>query len=151
MSKIIGLDLGTKTIGFAISDALNIAAYPVKTLTFKRLDYNEAADIVNNLFSEYETNFVVIGNPLHLSGKASFMSNNVLTFINLLKEKAPQVKIELIDERFSTISATNSLHEVNMHGKKAKEIVDAISAAIILQTYLDKLKTKEKGDENLNE
>lgn len=146
--KILGLDLGTKTLGVAVTDSLLIAAYPVKTFTFKRNDFEAAKDIVVNLMEEYETNEIAIGNPLHLSGEESEMSKNVKNFIEMLKSTSKTPIIHLIDERFSTISAMNYLHEMNKNSREAKAVIDAMSAQIILETYLQQRKIeKEKENE----
>ncbi|MCR4879802.1 MAG: Holliday junction resolvase RuvX, partial [Bacilli bacterium] len=98
MDKVIGLDLGKKTLGIACSDILGIA-HGVETYRFKAFDYEDAANYADKIAKARGVKIFALGLPLHLSGQMSEMAQNVMTFKELLLSKDKSYKIELIDER----------------------------------------------------
>ncbi len=146
MKKIMGIDLGTKTIGVAFSDALRISAHPYKTYNVKTYDTSEALNIIFSLVDEFEIEEIAIGYPLHLSGQESTMSKRVKKFKEDILSNRPNLKVILIDERFSTNIALFSLKEMNINKQKQDKLVDALSASLILETYLGQLKNKERRE-----
>ena len=137
--RIIGLDLGTKTLGVAVSDKLGIIASFYKTFFFKDEDYNSLVPVVKNLMEEFDTNKIVLGLPKNMNNTLGFASERSINFKELL-EKELDVEVILEDERLSSVEANNALIESDMSRKKRKGKVDSVAASIILQRYLDRSK-----------
>ena len=137
--RIIGLDLGTKTLGVAVSDKLGIIASFYKTFFFKDEDYNSLVPVVKNLMEEFDTNKIVLGLPKNMNNTLGFASERSINFKELL-EKELDVEVILEDERLSSVEANNALIGSDMSRKKRKGKVDSVAASIILQRYLDRSK-----------
>ena len=137
--RIIGLDLGTKTLGVAVSDKLGIIASFYKTYFFKDEDYNSLVPVVKELMNEFDTNKIVLGLPKNMNNTLGFASERSINFKELL-EKELDVEVILEDERLSSVEANNALIESDMSRKKRKGKVDSVAASIILQRYLDRSK-----------
>lgn len=137
--RYIGLDLGTKTLGVAVSDKLGIIASFYKTFFFKDEDYNSLVPVVKNLMEEFDTNKIVLGLPKNMNNTLGFASERSINFKELL-EKELDVEVILEDERLSSVEANNALIESDMSRKKRKGKVDSVAASIILQRYLDRSK-----------
>ena len=137
--RIIGLDLGTKTLGVAVSDKLGIIASFYKTYFFKDEDYNSLVPIVKDLMNEFDTNKIVLGLPKNMNNTLGFASERSLNFKELL-EKELDIEVILEDERLSSVEANNALIGSDMSRKKRKGKVDSVAASIILQRYLDRSK-----------
>lgn len=137
--RYIGLDLGTKTLGVAVSDKLGIIASFYKTYFFKDEDYNSLVPVVKNLMDEFETNKIVLGLPKNMNNSLGFASERSINFKELL-EKELDVEVFLEDERLSSVEANNALIGSDMSRKKRKGKVDSVAASIILQRYLDRSK-----------
>ena len=137
--RIIGLDLGTKTLGVAVSDKLGIIASFYKTFFFKDEDYNSLVPVVKDLMNEFDTNKIVLGLPKNMNNTLGFASERSLNFKELL-EKELDVEVILEDERLSSVEANNALIGSDMSRKKRKGKVDSVAASIILQRYLDRSK-----------
>ena len=135
MNKVIGLDLGKKTCGIAYSDSLGFV-HGIETYRFKAFDYEDAAHHVSEVAKNKDITEFALGLPLHLSGNMSEMANNVMHFKDLLLEINPSYKIELIDERFSTVEAHRTLSELNVSHQQRKDNVDTYAACEILDTYI---------------
>ena len=131
--RTLGMDLGTKTLGLAISDKRGIIASP-----YKLIKYNNIEDAVNEVLEIIEKEKVdnlVLGLPKNMNNSLGFASERSLNFKKLLEEKT-DLKIELIDERLSTVEAERILLDYDMSRKKRKEHIDNTAAAIILDPYL---------------
>ena len=139
MDKVIGLDLGKKTLGIAYSDSLGFV-HGIETYRFKAFDYEDAAKYAEKIAIERGIKELALGLPLHLSGNMSEMSQNVMTFKDLLLNLDPNYKIELIDERFSTVEAHRTLSELNVNHQTRKNVVDTYAACEILDTYIRRKK-----------
>lgn len=137
--RYIGLDLGTKTLGVAVSDKLGIIASFYKTYFFKDEDYNSLVPVVKNLMEEFDTNNIVLGLPKNMNNTLGFASKRSINFKELL-EKELDVEVILEDERLSSVEANNALIGSDMSRKKRKGKVDSVAASIILQRYLDRSK-----------
>jgi putative Holliday junction resolvase len=134
MGKIIGLDFGTKRIGVAISDALHMIATPVETIPAKDLiEYLKMQD------EEIEVDGLVLGLPKGLDGKPTNSTQQVLDLEKHLKRTFPDWFVQLEDERFTSKIARMALVQGNMPKAKRREkgAIDKVSAAIILQSFLD--------------
>ena len=133
--KVIGLDLGTTTLGIAYSDVFGFV-HGIETFRFPKNQYIVARKHVLELCEKMMINEIAIGLPLHLSGEMSEMANNVMRFKeDLLKEK-PSLIINTVDERLTSVSANKSISEQGMNHKQRKDSVDRIAACIILDTYV---------------
>ena len=135
MNRIIGIDYGRKRIGVAVSDPLRIFA--------SALDTVPSAKIIEYLqnYSQNETiERIVIGYPLNMNGAPSEAALDIDAFLPLLKKKFPEIPVTLEDERFTSVLAHRAMIEGGMKksDRRDKNSVDKVSAAIILQTYLDK-------------
>ena len=135
LNKILGLDLGTKTLGIAYSDALGFV-HGIETFRFDKNQYIVARKHVLELLDKMEINEIAIGLPLHLSGEMSEMAQNVVRFKEDLLKERPGLIINLVDERLTSVMANNSISDMGMNHKQRKESVDRIAACIILDTYV---------------
>lgn len=138
--RILGLDIGDKTVGVALSDELLISAHGITTIerVGARKDANKILDIVR----EYQIEKIVIGLPLSLNGSDSIQTQKVREFAQLLENKLrstglQNVKVIFYDERFSTVMAEKVLIEADVSRRKRKTVIDKQAAVIILQSYLD--------------
>lgn len=139
----LGLDVGDKTIGVAVSDELDITAQGVTTID--RVGIRKDAGKVMDYVREYDCNTVVMGLPINLDGSDSVQTEKVREFRTMLENKMrssgmADVKVEWQDERFTTVIAERVLMEANMKRKSRKEVVDKQAAIIILQSYMDRVK-----------
>jgi len=132
--RVLGLDVGSKTIGVAVSDELGLFAHPRTTLARVGLrgDVAAVADWVEREGAER----VVVGLPLTLEGEVGPRAKRVLVFVEALRARLP-VPVETWDERFSTAAVERTLIEADLSRKKRKEVVDRGAAAFILQGWLD--------------
>lgn len=141
MGRKIGLDVGDKTIGVAVSDLLDITAQGVKTI--ERVGIKKDTTEVLNLIKEYDCDTVVIGLPLSLDGSDSIQTEKVREFRRRLENKLrssamARVKVDWMDERFTTVIAESVLSQAGMTRQERKKIVDRQAAIVILQSYMDR-------------
>lgn len=130
----LGLDLGTKTVGIAISTS-GIIASGLETIRFKEHDYAYAVDYIKDLIKSYDISVVVLGLPKHMNNDIGERAEHTYWFRDALK---PFVKsVELFDERLSTKTAMKSLSMGKASIEKKKALKDTISAVVILQNYLN--------------
>jgi putative Holliday junction resolvase len=137
MNRTIGIDYGRARVGVAVSDPLGIIASPIETVpSAKIIEYLQKYSI-----SETVERFVV-GYPLNLNGSPASAAPDVDAFIKKLQKVFPDVPIALEDERFTSVLAHRAMIDGGMKksDRRDKSSVDKISAAIILQSYLDKKK-----------
>ncbi len=133
--RTMALDLGTKTIGVAVSDVTGLIARGVETLhrqgnvkDFARLD---------EIIHQEEVNVVVIGYPKNMNGSIGERAKASEAYREELAKRYPQMKIVLWDERLSTVAAEKVLVAADMQRKKRRKIIDMMAAVVILQNYLD--------------
>jgi putative Holliday junction resolvase len=134
MMRVLALDVGDKRIGVAISDPSQVLARSLKVI--QRGSRQEDFAAVARLVEEYEVEKVVVGYPLSLDGKAHAQAKKVERYATGLAESLT-VPMLLWDERFSTVIAERLMREAGLRGKKRREGIDAVAAAVILQDYLD--------------
>ena len=139
--RSIGLDLGSKTVGIAVSDALGMLARPVKTIRFPEDDYETALKMVIDEIKENEADRVILGLPKHMNGDIGIRGEISLMFKDMLMEKIDN-EIILWDERLTTRSAERMLINANMRRDKRKKVIDQAAAVGILQGYLDSQRNK---------
>jgi len=135
--RCLGLDLGTKTLGLAISDKSNMIASPYKVLRWDGEDYNILFNDLDIIIKENEITDLVLGLPKNMNNTLGFAAERSLKFKEALEERY-KLAVTLIDERLSTVEATNYLLDADVSRKKRKKLVDGIAASIILDTYLKK-------------
>ena len=140
--RILGLDVGDKTIGVAVSDPLLISANGVTTI--ERIGIRKDAGKVSDYIKEYDCQKVVIGLPLKLDGTESPQTLKVIEFANMLANKLrsiamQNVEIDFADERYTTVMAEKVLIEADLSRKRRKEVIDKQAAVLILQSYLNSL------------
>lgn len=143
--KIMGLDVGDKTIGVALSDDLLIISQGL--MTIERVGIRKDTSLILNLVKKYVCSTIVIGLPINLDGTDSIQTQKVRDFVKLLENKLKSnglqdVEIVYQDERFTTTIAEKVLIEADVSRKKRKTVIDKQAATIILQSYLDKRKNQ---------
>lgn len=138
MGRIASLDFGLKRIGWAISDESRIIASAQGVILAERTSELTIARVLAR-FKDYELEMILIGLPLHLSGRQSFLADEVNHFASLLEKQAP-CPVKTFDERFSTAQAERVLRDGNMSRKKRARVIDGLSAVVMLQNYLDSLR-----------
>ena len=134
--RILGLDVGSKTIGVAVSDELVITAQGVTTLTRKELS-DDSAQLLK-VVEEYKAERIVVGLPKNMNGTLGPAAQMVLSLIEEL-QKSVTLPIVTWDERLSTMAAERTLLEADVSRKKRKQVIDKVAAILILQGYLDSL------------
>ena len=134
MGRVIGIDLGTKRIGVAVTDALGVAAHPHTTIARHggRRDLDAIAAVVRETGAER----VVLGLPLSPEGEVGRAAKSAQTFAERLRA-ALSVPVELIDESFSTVEAEDVLLAADVSRARRREVVDKLAAAVILRRWLD--------------
>lgn len=133
--RILGLDVGDKTIGIAVSDALMITAQGVETI--RRTSLERDLKRLQELMAEYETNQLLIGMPKNMNGTIGPRAEIVKAFAELIVDKIEGTKIIFWDERLSTVAATKSLIAADVSRAKRRKVIDKMAAVFILQGYLD--------------
>ncbi|MFY7843429.1 MAG: Holliday junction resolvase RuvX [Rhabdochlamydiaceae bacterium] len=139
MDRIAAIDYGTVRIGLAMSDPRQIIAQPLDVLKTARNHQLTSSLIQDRLKPFYPIETILIGLPMHLNGKESPMSLVVREFAKIL-ECTLNISIVLCDERLTTAFTERCLKEGGVSRKKRKDLIDSLTATVILQTYLDKLK-----------
>ena len=137
--KHLGMDLGTKTLGLAISDKLGMISSP-----FKLIKYDNMDELINELLKiikEENIEVLVLGLPKNMDNTLGYAADRSIKFKEILENKY-HLKVNLIDERLSTMEAEKILINTNTSRKKRKTKIDEVSASIILDTYLRKESNK---------
>jgi putative holliday junction resolvase len=135
MGRILGIDYGTKRIGLAVTDPLKIFASPLTTIKTREFD-----SFLNDYLKTEEIDAFVVGYPVTLNNKPSESVKYIDPFLKRLGKQYPGKPVHLIDERFTSGMAFQTLIEggVKKNDRRDKSLIDKISAAIILQSFLDK-------------
>ena len=132
--RIMGLDVGSKTIGVAISDELGLTAQGLKTIQRKSRD--EDLKEIERLVEEFEIVKMVVGLPKNMNGTLGMQAEKVFQWIKVIEEKI-KIPIFTWDERLTTVGASRILLEADLSRKRRKEVVDKVAAVLILQGYLN--------------
>ena len=137
MSKIVALDFGLKRIGVAITDDFNIIASALDTVSS-----NNIIPFLNKIVEKNDIKTIVVGQPLQKNYSQSFIEKEILKFIDVLKNKFPNISLERYDERYTSVIAKKVIVQSGISKSKRRDkfLVDKISATIILQSYLENLK-----------
>jgi putative Holliday junction resolvase len=140
--KAIALDLGTKTVGVALSDPSGFLASPLVTLRFESEDYDDALNQVEDLLNQNPVDVIILGFPKNMDGTVGYSGERSLFFKEEM-EQFTQIPIVLWDERLTSVAAHKILHSNNQKQKKHKAVVDQVAAVQMLQEYLDAQKVKK--------
>ena len=140
--RYLGFDLGTRTLGISISDDTKTIATTYTTLRFNDGEYEKIFEDIKSIVEKENIEKIVLGLPKNMNNTLGFRAEETMNFKEKL-EKFLNIEIVLQDERLTTVSAHNFLLEADMSRKKRKQVVDKLSANIILQTYLDIEKGKK--------
>ncbi len=133
--RILGLDVGSKRIGIAMSDPLGITAQGLTTLQCR--NPRSDTETIVQLARQYGVEEIVVGIPFHMNGSEGSEVSKVRDFVSTIRE-ALSVPVHEWDERLSTVAAERLLIEADMSRKKRRKVVDKVAAVIILQGFLDK-------------
>jgi putative Holliday junction resolvase len=133
-SRVLGLDVGSKTIGMAVSDLLGITAQGLTTMRRqnKRLDFGQLQKVI----LDYNVTEIVVGYPLRMSGAEGIQSDKMKLFAEELHKKF-KMPVHLCDERLTSAQANRVLRDSEMSIKRRGEVVDRLAAVLILQSWMD--------------
>ena len=134
---IMSVDYGDVRTGIAVCDKMQILASPVCVITEK--DREKLADKIKDLAIERKVERICVGVPQNMDGSYGFRSDACKEFGALLNEKTG-IRVDFQNERLTTVSAHNILNTMDVRGKKRKAVVDAVSAVLILEDYMNSLK-----------
>ena len=134
--RILSIDYGTSRVGFAVSDLLHIIATPLKTIKNKSIQ--DLLENIGQIVKEYDIRSIVVGLPLGLNGKETKQTETVKLFSETLEKNNYKVIFE--DERLTTVLAKKEIIKQKISTGKNKSLIDQVSAAFILQSYLDRKK-----------
>ena len=135
--KILGLDLGTKTIGVAISDAMRYSASPLETI--RRTKFTKDAERIDQLIAENNVVAIILGLPLNMDGSEGPRVQSTRAFARSLSQRI-NLPIAFWDERLSTSAVTRMMIEADLRRDRRAEVVDKLAASYILQGALDRLR-----------
>ncbi len=141
--RYLGLDLGTKTLGVAVSDLTNTIATSIGIIRFDNENYKETYKPLKEIIDENKITTIVLGLPKNMNNSIGFRGEATLEYKRML-ESWFCISVIMQDERLTTVEATNYMLEANLSRKKRKKSIDALAASIILQTYLDIKRKDEK-------
>ena len=139
MGRILAIDYGKKRTGIAVTDILQIIANGLTTVPT-----TELMDFILKYVEKEPVERIVVGHPKQMNNEDSENMKRIVPFVNLLKKKLPQIPVEMVDERFTSVLAHQAMLDGGLKKKarQDKALVDDISATIILQTYLESKKYK---------
>ncbi|OFI05422.1 putative holliday junction resolvase [Clostridium acetireducens DSM 10703] len=134
--RVLGLDIGDKTIGIAISDPLGYIAQGITTI--RRTSDTKDIEELKSICNEYKVENIVAGLPKNMNGTLGPQSEKVISFCDLIKENI-NLPIIMWDERLTTVAANKAMLEADLSRAKRKKLVDKVAATYILQGYLDSI------------
>ncbi|TDM18456.1 Holliday junction resolvase RuvX [Macrococcoides canis] len=137
MNKSIGLDVGSKTIGVALSDAMGWTAQGLTTLRIDEANEDYGIEALKEIIESNNVTTAVIGLPKNMNNTIGPSGEASLRFSEILKSACPELEIIMWDERLSTVGAERSLLEADVSRKKRKQVIDKMAAVFILQGYLN--------------
>lgn len=137
--RYLGLDLGNRTCGIAVSDPMGIIATSIETVHFREKDLQKCLEYVKMYIADRKVDKVVMGLPKNMNGTLGPQSEYVLEFKKML-EDATGIEVILYDERLTTVEVTKIMISADISRAKRKTKVDTLAATLILQSYLDSVK-----------
>ena len=135
--RLLGFDLGTRTLGISLSDETMTIASAYKTIRFDEGNYDVLIPQIKTILDEYNVKTIVLGLPKNMNNTLGFKAQEVQDFVAALT-KYEDIKVTWVDERLTTVSAERALLEADVSRKKRKDVIDKMAAVIILQSYLDR-------------
>lgn len=135
--RILGIDFGDSRTGYAVSDPLGFGVTPLSACKEKNM--RKVAEYTAKLAKDCGAELLVLGLPKNMDGSIGFRGEKTQAFVKLLSEYSA-LPVKLWDERLTTVSAHMLMNETNVRGQKRKDRIDSVSAAYILQSYLDSIK-----------
>jgi putative Holliday junction resolvase len=136
MGRVLGVDLGARRIGLAVSDPTGLIASPLRVVE-RSGDPAADREVIVAAARAEEAATVVVGLPRELSGRTGRAASGALDEVEALRALAPDLTIEVVDERLTTVIAQRSLIEAGVSRRRRRGTVDKVAAAVILQSYLD--------------
>ncbi|HPE40191.1 MAG TPA: Holliday junction resolvase RuvX [Bacteroidales bacterium] len=145
MGRILAIDYGQKRVGIAVSDELRICANALDTIHVSKI-----FDYINAFITQEKVDIIVVGEPKTMNFEPSDSTRYIEPFVNRLKKNFPNILIDRFDERFTSKMAFQTMIDAGVSKKKRsnKELVDKISATIILQSYMQQLEWKAQRNES---
>jgi putative Holliday junction resolvase len=140
LMRILGLDVGDRRIGVALSDPIGLTAQPVTTV--ERRNPSGDVDAIKALVERHGVGLVVVGLPLTLRGEQGPQARKVVAFAERIRQRLA-IPVQLLDERLTTIQGTRSLLETGTSSRKRKQVIDQVAAQLILQQFLDTHRSQE--------
>ncbi|MGA9466509.1 MAG: Holliday junction resolvase RuvX [Exiguobacterium marinum] len=137
MKRVMGLDVGSKTIGVAVSDLMGWTAQGVETVYWTEPDFEEAVRLLRPIIEQYDVKEVVVGHPKNMNGTIGPRGEASEAFAEALTEQTGLPSV-LVDERLTTMQAERMLISADVSRKKRKAVIDKMAAVMILQNYLDR-------------
>ena len=134
--RIIGLDVGDRTIGVAVSDPLGYTAQGITTIRRKGIERD--IEEIKKICNEYKAEYIISGLPKNMNGSLGSKSEKVMEFCKIVEERL-SIEVKYWDERLTTVAANRAMLEADLSRAKRKKIVDKIAATYILQGYLDSI------------
>lgn len=137
MSRILAIDYGRKRTGIAVTDPMQIIASGLTTVPTHQL-----MDFLMKYVQQEKVERIIIGHPKQMNNEDSENMKNIVPFMNRLKKQLPDIPVELVDERFTSVLAHQAMLTggLKKKGRQNKALVDEISATIILQSYMESRK-----------
>jgi putative Holliday junction resolvase len=137
--RVLALDVGSKTIGMAVSDPLGITAQGLETL--RRKNKRTDLEALVRVLQQYDVGEIVVGYPLRMSGAAGPQAERMAEFAELLRQRF-QLPVHLWDERLTSAEAVRILRETDMSIRRRGQVVDKLAAVLILQSFLENRKAR---------
>ena len=141
--RVLGLDIGSKRVGIAISDELGFTAQGLDTLMWKNAD--ALLERIASLVDQYGVSVIVVGMPYNMNGSEGPQALKIRGLMQLIGDRIA-IPVKEWDERLSTVAADRALLEADLSRSKRKKLVDKIAAVLILQGYLDRQSFKDRLD-----
>ena len=135
MARIMGIDVGDKTIGVAISDTMFITAQPYETIKRSKAKFD--IDRIEEIVNQNDISIIVVGLPKNMNNTIGPQSMKVISFVDLIKKRL-NTEIVYEDERLTTVQSESVLIDMNVRRENRKKHIDKIAASFILQSYLDR-------------
>lgn len=139
--RYLGIDLGSKTVGIAMSDPTRTIASTFKTIFFSNEDYKSTIDEIKQIVNDYDVKKIIIGLPKNMNNTLGERAIITTEYKKLLEENI-QVPVIMFDERLTSVISNQVLIEADLSRKKRKKKVDSVAAQVILQDYLNKEKNE---------
>ena len=141
--RYLGLDLGSKTLGIAISDITNTIASVYTTLRFNNEDYNQLIEPLKEIINKDNITTIILGLPKNMDNSLGERAKITMQFAEKIKKEL-NIEVILNDERLTSVISNNIMIEADISRKKRKKKVDGIAAVLILQSYLDKINARKE-------